>query len=166
MHPIRRRSGTRNVTRKMQFLLHVEIDDDRKVIRRTPEIGQVLRIANRGRIVVPNNVSKSNPVIKRLRTVDEVDTGALTTGRRLELVRILFLDYVDIRRILPDVIMDKKFRIVIRIAILGIVDAGAGIEIAHHHPELVFCLRNRADRVLADVLHLHRTVLVSALFGL
>ena len=50
----------------MQFLLHVEIDDDRKMVRRTPEIGQVLRITDRGRIVVPDNVSKSNPVIKQV----------------------------------------------------------------------------------------------------
>ena len=89
----------------------------------TPEVGEVLGIADRRRVVVPDDIRISDAVIERLRAIHEVDAAGLAAYAGLELTGILLLDHIDVRSILTDIVMDKEFRIVIIEAVLVIVDS-------------------------------------------
>lgn len=69
------------MTVKKDHLLHIKINQDRHVVRRTPEVRELLRVTDRSGIIVPNHIRKDNAVVQRTGAIHIVDTGDNLLGK-------------------------------------------------------------------------------------
>ena len=132
------------------------------MVGRVPEVRDLLRVADGRSVVVRYDPVGHDAVEERPGAVHVVDAG--TAARRgIEIVGMALVDHVDIRRLRQDIVVHQQPGIIFRVLIHPVVHAGAAVEVSHHHPVLAggFASGQGADRVLADVLHLGTTVIVT-----
>lgn len=137
-------------------------DEDRGVVGRMAEIAQATRVAGQCRETVVDEFCGTYSLEERTGHVNEIDPLA---GERtlLELTGMQTLHYIDVRSMPTHIVMHQESLVILSQAINLIVHTGARIEITKHHPILGSGLRNRADCLLTDILHLLRTEHVSLL---
>ena len=142
-----------------------KVHNDGPMVRGVPEIGDVLRVADGSGILVGDDAVLDDAVQQRFRAIDIVDAGATACGG-IEVVGMSLVHKVEVGGGRMDVVVHQQTGIILRIMIDPVVHPRTGVEIAHHHPVLVFGTRNRADGMRADVLHLLSAVSVSLAGGL
>ena len=98
------------------------------------------------RIVILDDTRVNDVIVQILRTVDEVDTR-LAVCRGVELSRITVAYDINIWRIVQDVVMHHKTRVVVIVSVEPVVLRRTRVEVTHHHPITALRLRRRKYRV-------------------
>ena len=108
--------------KEIPVLVQQEIDDDRPVVRRVPEVRNLLRIADGCGVIVGNDPVGNDAVEKRTGAVNVVDAG--TASRRgIEIIGMALVNHVDIRRLRQDIVVHQQPGIILRVMRHPIVHA-------------------------------------------
>ena len=89
------------------LLSQVEMQEDGTVVGWMPEVGDVLRVADRSCIAVADDRNIADTFLQRWSGIEEID-ARLATGSADELVGIGLVDKVDIRCLTKDIVVNEE----------------------------------------------------------
>ena len=98
-----------------------------------PEVGDVLRIANRCGIIIADNSCLADALSQSWGNVEEVNARIAACSAD-ELTTMSVVDKIDVWRARENIIVDKETGGCIGQLVRGIVNARHSVEITHHSP--------------------------------